>query len=64
MSENSRKKYRYLCEDSQEVINGKGRNIIPEPESEPLWKAYLAKFRDPIIIILLVALGLSLLISL
>jgi len=64
MSENSRKKYRYLCEDSQEVINGKGCNIIPEPESEPLWKAYLAKFRDPIIIILLVALGLSLLISL
>jgi len=64
MSENSRKKYKYLCADSPEVLNGKSCNIIPEPESEPLWKAYLAKFRDPIIIILLVALGLSLCISL
>ena len=63
MSENSRKNYKYLCADSPEVINGKSCNIIPEPESEPLWKAYLAKFRDPIIIILLVALGLSLCIS-
>jgi Ca2+-transporting ATPase len=64
MSEEKRKNYRYLCVDSPEVINGKGCNIIPEPESEPLWKAYLAKFKDPIIIILLVALGLSLCISL
>jgi Ca2+-transporting ATPase len=63
MSENSRKNYKYLCADSPEVINGKSCNIIPEPESEPLWKAYIAKFRDPIIIILLVALGLSLCIS-
>lgn len=38
----------------------KGRNVIPEAEKEPLWKAYLEKFKDPIIIILLVALGLSL----
>lgn len=57
------KKYKYLYADSPEVINGKSCNIIPEPESEPLWKAYLAKFKDPIIIILLVALGLSLCIS-
>ncbi len=64
MSDNSRKHHRYLCSDSPEVINGKGCNIIPEPESEPLWKVYLAKFKDPIIIILLVALGLSLCISL
>ena len=50
----------YLIEGSEEVVQGKGRNIIPEVEKEPLWKAYLEKFKDPIIIILLVALGLSL----
>jgi len=50
----------YLIEGSEEAVQGKGRNIIPEVEKEPLWKAYLEKFKDPIIIILLVALGLSL----
>ena len=50
----------YLAEESGEVTSGKGRNVIPEVEREPLWKAYLEKFKDPIIIILLVALGLSL----
>ena len=50
----------YLIEGSEEAVQGKGRNIIPEVEKEPLWKAYLEKFEDPIIIILLVALGLSL----
>ena len=49
----------YLIEGSNEVVQGKGRNIIPEVEKEPLWKAYLEKFKDPIIIILLVALALS-----
>ncbi len=51
---------RYLTDGSEKVIEGKGRNIIPEVKKEPLWKAYLGKFKDPIIIILLVALGLSL----
>ncbi len=51
---------RYLTDGSEKVIEGKGRNVIPEAEKEPLWKAYLGKFKDPIIIILLVALGLSL----
>ena len=50
----------YLINDSDEVAKGKGLNVIPEVEKEPLWKAYLEKFKDPIIIILLVALGLSL----
>ena len=50
----------YLIDGSEKVAQGKGRNIIPEVEKEPLWKAYLEKFKDPIIIILLVALGLSL----
>lgn len=50
----------YLINGSDEVAKGKGQNVIPEVEKEPLWKAYLEKFKDPIIIILLVALGLSL----
>ena len=59
-TQNSTKTISYLCGDSVEVIEGKGRNVIPEAEKEPLWKAYLEKFKDPIIIILLVALALSL----
>ncbi len=43
-----------LSNDSVEVKNGAGRNIIPPPEKEPLWKQYLEKFKDPIIIVLLV----------
>lgn len=45
--------------DSPAVQEGKGKNTIPEAEKEPLWKRYLEKFRDPLIIILLVALVLS-----
>ena len=40
--------------DSQEVIDGRNKNIIPPPERESLWKAYLSKFKDPIIIVLIV----------
>ena len=43
-----------LSNDSAAVRNGVGRNIIPPPEKEPLWKQYLEKFKDPIIIVLLV----------
>ena len=50
--------------NSAEVTSGRGKNIIPPPEREPLWKAYLEKFKDPIIIVLLVvfvfSVGLSL----
>ena len=41
----------------------KGQNKIPDPEKEPLWKRYLEKFKDPLIIILLVALFLSCFVS-
>ena len=58
-TQNSTKTISYLCGDSVEVIEKKGRNVIPEAEKEPLWKAYLEKFKDPIIIILLVALMVS-----
>lgn len=37
-----------------------GRNLITPPEDTPWWKLYLEKFQDPIIVILLVATGISL----
>lgn len=40
-----------------------GANVITPPPQDPLWKQYLEKFEDPLIIILLVAGGFSLLIS-
>ena len=53
--------YSRLClkNSSHEVLSGKGANIIPPPEREPMWKAYLEKFKDPIIIVLLVAFFLA-----
>ncbi len=36
-----------------------GENTLTPPEKEPLWKLFLEKFKDPIILILLVALALS-----
>lgn len=40
-----------------------GENILTPPPRTPLWKLFLEKFKDPIIRILLVAAGLSLIIS-
>ena len=40
-----------------------GVNILTPPEKDPLWKQYLEKFQDPLIIILLVAGALSICIS-
>lgn len=48
-----------LAETSSGVIDGKGRNVIPIPEKRPAWLRYLDKFKDPLIIILLVILFLS-----
>jgi len=48
---------------SEAVERGKGRNIITPPEKEPLWRQYLDKFKDPIIIVLLVVFCLSVAIS-
>ena len=58
--------YQQLClnSNSQSVVAGKGRNIIPPPERESLWRAYLKKFGDPIIIVLLVVFCLSVSLSL
>ena len=53
-----------LHDDDAIVQSGKGLNIIPPPEKEPMWKAYLAKFKDPIIIVLLVVFVFSVALSL
>ena len=47
--------------DEQVVESRKkhGENVLTPPEKESLWRAFLKKITDPIIIILLVALGLS-----
>lgn len=52
-----------LVEGSEEVLRGKGKNVIPPPEKESLWKGYIEKFKDPIIVILLVVFVLSIGIS-
>lgn len=53
-----------LNSNSEAVRLGRGGNIIPPPERESMWRAYLEKFNDPIIIVLIVvfvfSVGLSL----
>ena len=56
-------KMKALCEDSQIVKEGTGKNIIPPPERDSLWKLYLEKFKDPIIIVLLVVFFFSVLVA-
>ena len=41
-----------------------GGNVLTEPEKEPLWRQFFEKFQDPIIRILLIALCLSVIVSL
>ena len=43
-----------LTEGSEQVAAGKGRNRIPPPEREPLWRGFLRKFEDPLMVVLLV----------
>ncbi|MDR1335598.1 MAG: calcium-translocating P-type ATPase, PMCA-type [Tannerella sp.] len=55
-------KHHYTGLSDAQVIESRrlhGKNVLTPPEKEPLWKAFLEKFTDPIIIILLVALALS-----
>ena len=53
-----------LNSNSEVVRLGRGGNIVPPPERESMWRAYLEKFKDPIIIVLIVvflfSVGLSL----
>ncbi|MBQ7280956.1 MAG: calcium-translocating P-type ATPase, PMCA-type [Bacteroidales bacterium] len=58
--------YRKLClEDSSDrVKEGVGKNIIPPPKEKPLWIGFIEKFKDPVIVVLLVVFMLSVGISL
>ena len=48
-----------LVNNSDQVLGQAGKNIIPEQEKQSLWKSFLEKFTDPLIVILLVVLVLS-----
>lgn len=58
--------YKELCleNDSRQVVDGKGKNVILPPKEKPLWIGFLEKFKDPIIVVLLVVFFLSVGISL
>lgn len=53
-----------LYNNSDKVEKGKGKNLIPPPEKESLWKAYMEKFKDPLIIVLLVVFCFSVVVAL
>lgn len=52
-----------LLSSSPEVVNGKGKNIIPPAAKVSWWKLYLEKFKDPIVIVLLVIFVLSIVVA-
>ena len=54
--------HHYFGLTDEQVIDSRkqhGENVLTPPEKKSLWKTFLEKFSDPIIVILLVALGLS-----
>jgi Ca2+-transporting ATPase len=56
------KNHHYTGLTDEQVLESRrlhGENILTPPEKESLWKLFLEKFTDPIIVILLVALALS-----
>lgn len=53
-----------LRADSEHIEKCKGRNVITPPKKQSLWRQYFDKFKDPIIIVLLVVFALSVGISL
>ncbi|MGN8723141.1 cation-translocating P-type ATPase [Segatella copri] len=60
------KKHHYTGLTDAQVLESRskhGANILTPPEKEPLWKQFLEKFGDPLIIILLIAGVLSIGIS-
>ncbi len=60
------KQDRYVGLTEEEVLASRqqhGANVLTEPERTPLWKRFLEKFSDPLIVILLVAGVLSIGIS-
>jgi Ca2+-transporting ATPase len=62
MNPNELKKHHYTGLADAQVLESRkqhGENVLTPPEKESLWSQFLEKFTDPIIIILLVALVLS-----
>ena len=58
--------YKNLCLDNEarQVKEGEGKNVILPPKEKPLWLGFLEKFKDPLIVVLLVVFLLSVCISL
>ena len=51
-------------EEVEESRRKHGDNVLTPPQKDPIWKQFLEKFTDPIIRILLIALLLSIAVSL
>lgn len=63
----TQQKHRYSGLTAAEVSQSRaqhGSNVLTPPQKDPLWKQFLEKFSDPLIIILLIAGALSIGISL
>lgn len=63
----TQQKHRYSGLSATQVEESRrqnGSNVLTPPEKDPLWKQFLEKFTDPLIIILLIAGALSIGISL
>ncbi len=58
-----RKAFLATCLSDESLDDRRGWNIIPPPKKEPLWKQYLEKFKDPIIIVLLVVFVFSVIVA-
>ena len=58
--------YKKLClaNNSAQVLEGQGKNVILPPKEKSLWMGFIEKFKDPIIVVLLVVFCLSVSISL
>lgn len=63
---NMKQKHHYTGLTDAQVLESRrknGANVLTPPEKEPLWKQFLKKFGDPLIIILMIAGALSIGIS-
>ena len=64
--DNMEQKHHYTGLTDAQVLESRrknGANVLTPPEKEPLWKQFLEKFGDPLIIILMIAGALSIGIS-
>lgn len=66
INKNMESKHHYTGLTAAQVAESRakyGENVLTPPAKEPLWRQFLDKFRDPLIIILLIAGVLSIVIS-